>query len=94
MNKKSNKQNLFLTWPVVIISAALLVIGGAFLLWPAANNAPETGGTPQLVVAQPDVDEGYLQYDTPIQTAFSLRNNGNAPLKILDTPVVELKEGC
>jgi len=73
----------------VAVGAALLIIGGVFLLWPSGDS-----GTPKLTVPQSTIDEGYLTYSTPIQTAFTLRNEGDGPLKIVDTPVVELKEGC
>ncbi len=86
---KVNKQTTFPVGAVIIVVAELLVIGGAFLLWPAGD-----GGTAKLAVPQSTIDEGYLAYNVPIQTAFTLRNEGNGPLKILDTPVVELKEGC
>jgi len=84
-----NKQTTFPVWTVVAVAAALLVIGGAFLLWPAGES-----GTPKLTVPETTINEGYLTYSTPIQTAFTLRNDGDGPLKIVDTPVVELKEGC
>ena len=39
------------------------------------------------------VDEGYLQYDVQVRTAFRLSNVGDQPLEILGAPV-KLVEGC
>ncbi|HEX9923254.1 MAG TPA: hypothetical protein VGD99_11380 [Anaerolineae bacterium] len=83
---------------LVVGSAALLIIGGLSVLWasPEAGPgvAPVTGGAPKLVVDQPIIDEGPVKLDTPVRTAFRLRNVGDQPLRILDEPIVELVEGC
>lgn len=75
--------------------ALLLMVGGVALLWPDTGSAPVgVDGTPKVVVDQPVVDAGYQTYDTQIRSAFTLRNEGDAPLTILGTPQVKLVEGC
>ena len=51
-------------------------------------------GTPRLMVDQTTVDEGYVRFNDPVRTAFRLTNAGDAPLRILDTPQVQLVQGC
>ena len=82
-------------WPALLLVGALvLIVGGGLVIWNASNVAPEVAGTPKLAVEDTVVDEGYLTYDTPIQTAFRLRNEGDGLLKILGQPEVVLAEGC
>jgi hypothetical protein len=78
--------------------ALLLIVAGAVLLWPRSsvdpNFVPEVSGAPKLAVDQTLVDAGDVQFETPVQAAFRLRNVGGKPLQILGQPQVELVEGC
>lgn len=79
-------------------SAVLLIIGGLSALWASSEAgpavAPVTSGAPKLVVDQQIIDEGPVKLNTPVRTAFRLRNIGDQPLQIMDEPIVELVEGC
>lgn len=77
----------------VIATAMVLVVGGLSALL-IGNDATPAGGTPRLVVDQTQVDEGYQTYNTPVHTAFKIRNEGDGPLRILGEPQVQLVEGC
>ena len=87
---QSTQRRFSMPWLIVGV-ALLLVVGGLGLLW---SSAGQPSGTPELVVDQTVVDEGYQTYGTPIQTAFRLQNVGDGPLYITGEPVVELVEGC
>jgi hypothetical protein len=58
--------------------------------------SPDTtsGGTPDLVVDQTVIDEGYVKLNTPVRTSFILRNEGDGLLQVLGEPQVQLVEGC
>ncbi len=75
--------------PLLVVGAGLLLVGGAIL-------ALVTGGSraPRLVVEQDVFDYGAVVFETPITTEFTIRNEGNAPLRIAGTPQVEVREGC
>ena len=79
-------------------AALLLVAGGLAVIWVSFSAepgvTPEIAGEPKLVVDQTIVDEGYLKYNTPVQSAFRLSNAGDQPLKILGEPQVVLAAGC
>lgn len=79
-------------------AALLLVAGGLAVIWVSSSAepgvTPEIAGEPKLVVDQTIVDEGYLKYNTPVQSAFRLSNAGDQPLKILGEPQVVLAAGC
>ncbi len=47
-----------------------------------------------MMVDQTTVDEGYVKFDVPVRTAFRLTNAGDAALRILETPQVQLVQGC
>ena len=79
-------------WAVVAVGV-LAVVGGLSLLLTANNSVPEDG-TPQIVVDQTVIDEGYQKLNNTVRTSFTLRNEGDAPLQILGEPQVELVEGC
>ena len=82
------------TWLVVAIALALvLIVGGAAALLITDSAMPATG-TPKLVIDQTVIDEGYQTNNTPVQTAFNIRNEGDGPLQVLGEPQVELIEGC
>jgi hypothetical protein len=79
-------------WAVAAV-AVVLVVGGLTVLLTSPNATAEDG-SPKVVVDQPVVDEGYQKLDKTIRTSFTLRNEGDATLRILDEPQVELVEGC
>ncbi|MCB9108516.1 MAG: hypothetical protein H6633_30355 [Anaerolineales bacterium] len=79
-------------WVVAAAGVIALVGGLAFLL--SSNRSGLEEGTPQIVVDSTTIDEGYQKLDTPVRTSFTLRNEGDAPLRILGEPQVELVEGC
>ena len=85
--------------PIVAGTAVLLVIVGLAIWWSFASSSPETtpqtgNGAPKLAVDRTTIDDGYVQFETPIQATFKLNNTGSQPLKILSEPQVELVEGC
>lgn len=76
----------------------LLIVGGLAAMWgwPGTGPAvtPVVSGSPRLDVDRTEVDEGYIKLGRTIRTTFTLANVGDQPLKILETPQVELVEGC
>ena len=78
------------------LAAVILVVLAVAQPWsedlPPAT--PQVVGSPRLTVDQTTLDAGYVKYDVPIRTAFRLRNVGDQPLKIVDTPQVRLVQGC
>lgn len=100
MSKKKKKRNAtqpksqqsWLLWGA-IAAAVLFVVGGISLLLISGGTEPENG-TPRLVVDQTVIDEGYQKLNTTIRTSFTLRNEGDATLRIQGEPQVKLVEGC
>ena len=94
-NNSSPRQFPWL-WPAAVAGLLLLIVGGV-VVWITSNPqpavTPQVAGAPKLVVDQKEVDEGYLQYDVQVRTAFRLSNVGDQPLEILGAPV-KLVEGC
>lgn len=96
-NKQASPRRLPWLWLVIGV-AVLLIAGGLSLIWasssPGSATAPEITGAPRLAVEQTLIDEGEVKVNTPVRTAFRLRNIGDRPLYILDEPGVKLVEGC
>jgi len=97
-NKRSaappKSQKSWLLWGA-IAAAVLFVVGGLSLLLISGNtNTEPENGTPKLVVDQTVIDEGYQKLNTTIRTSFTLRNEGDATLRIQGEPQVKLVEGC
>jgi hypothetical protein len=83
---------------IAVGSALLLVAGGLAFVWSSdqtdPNFTPEVTGSPRLSVEQTEIDEGDIELNKTIRTAFRLKNVGDQPLYIKGEPVVELVEGC
>ena len=100
MNKKTRHKSSKaasagqLPWLSLVAGGAiLLIIVGLAIWWASAGSSPAaapqtSGGTPRLAVDRTTIDDGYVKFETPIQAAFNVRNNGTQPLQ------VELIEGC
>ena len=58
------------------------------------QDSTPAAGTPRLMVDQATVDEGYVKFNVSVRTAFRLTNSGDAALRILETPQVQLVQGC
>ena len=85
-------QRLWRLWFAGAVIVSLAVVG--LSLWLILGETGLENGTPKLVVNQTVIDEGYQKLDESIRTSFTLRNEGDAPLRILGEPRVQLVEGC
>jgi hypothetical protein len=81
-------------WLWAIAAVALVLVAGSLVVLLTSPGATSETGSPKVVVEQPVIDEGYQKLNDPIRTSFTLHNEGDAPLQILDEPLVELVEGC
>lgn len=101
MSKKNRKRNTpqsksqrsWLLWGAAAV-ALLFVVGGLSLVLITGDTTKSENGSPKLVVDQPVIDEGYQKLDKTIRTSFTLRNEGDATLRIQGEPQVKLVEGC
>lgn len=87
--------------PFVVAAAALLlvVLGLALLARPGTPSTATAGptlavNTPRLAMDRTLIDFGKVPLDVPVKATFKLSNVGDRPLRILNQPVVEVKEGC
>ena len=85
-------------WPLVVIAVgATLVLFIWFLAWRGGNSntatAPGTEGA-RLATDREVIDFGAVKYNVPVQATFRLRNTGDAPLRVMGEPRVELVQGC
>lgn len=79
-------------WFAGAVVVMLAVIG--LSMWLILGETGQESGTPKLAVYQTVIDEGYQTLDTVVRTSFTLRNEGDGPLRILGEPQVRLVEGC
>ena len=77
----SPRRPWWVVWAVAT-AAVVLLVGGLTVLLTSNGSEPEDG-TPKIVVDQPVIDEGYKKLDETIRTSFTLRNEGDATLRIL-----------
>lgn len=88
--------------PAWLLPAALVGIGAAIIalaVWliQSGQQPPytaEVSGQPSAAIDQTYFDYGDVRVDTPVETAFRVKNVGDQPLMILGEPRVELVEGC
>ena len=88
-------------WLWLALGGVAVLVVGLLALQPWSGDGdesppvtPQVFGSPRLQVDRTTVDEGYVKYDVPVRSTFRLRNVGDQPLKILETPRVELAQGC
>ena len=99
--KQKRRQSSTRQFPRILLAAGglagiILVVLAVAQPWSGDQPqvTPQVVGSPRLTVDQTTLDAGYVKYDVPIRTAFRLRNVGDQPLKIVDTPQVRLVQGC
>lgn len=78
-------------WAMVAVAVVLVGAAGGWILWAPPEAA---GGTPRLVLDRDTVDLGSVPFETPARVVFTLTNEGDGALTILNTPRVEAVEGC
>ena len=74
----------------LLLVASLLVAAGV-VAWGFAGSRP---GTPRLTVDRTEIDVGRLDYGVPASAVFTLRNDGDGELRIVDLPPVKALQGC
>ena len=78
-------------WRLHVLTS-LLVAG--VIMWGLADSRGAPTGTPRLAVDRSEIDIGRLAFDVPARAVFTLRNEGDAPLKVVDLPPVKAVKGC
>jgi hypothetical protein len=82
--------------PLIIIIIGLLMIGGALIVTGGGGStvAPKVTGAPAIEVAQSFYDLGDMRFNQTAQVSYQIKNLGDQPLRILETPHVQVIEGC
>jgi cell division septal protein FtsQ len=94
--RKKRQRNILI---FSIAGGLLLITAGVTIAKNAWNNKAdpsliEVSGQPSLKVDKELIDYGDVKLNTNLTFALNLTNIGDQPLKINDTPYVEVKEGC
>jgi len=78
---------------VLVVSLILLSLPSVAGVDP--NFIPKVTGAPGLEVTQAFYDLGDRPFDVPVKVTYNLQNVGDhQPLRILQTPQVQVLEGC
>jgi hypothetical protein len=84
--------------PQIIIGTGALVVAAGLLLatrkGSPSDYVPEYTGGPRIDLGQEVYDYGYVELNTVITTDVEISNVGDQPLRITDTPQVQVLEGC
>lgn len=83
---------LFLLLAALVASAVIAVLA---LSGSAAQRATIDSSAPgRLVVSEPTIDLGRVQFDVLAEARFDLANTGADPVRLVGAPRVRLLEGC
>ena len=75
------------------LTVVLVALGSAGIWWLGqAQNA--VGETPRLAVDRTEMDLGRFPFEAPARAVFVLRNEGSAPLQIVEVSPVRALKGC
>ena len=84
-------------WPLLLwVGGAVILVIAAVLAFqkPPTPNTPAVSGAPSLKLDKQSVDLGDVKLGTTVQVSFIITNVGDQPLRFLQAPYVEVKEGC
>ena len=81
--------------PLIGITIGLLVVVASVIVI-AAHPAgePRVIGAPAIEVEQSFFDLGDMHFNKMAQVTYQIKNVGDQPLRILETPHVQVVEGC
>jgi hypothetical protein len=93
--KAKKKQSLAPLWLGLTGLGLLFIAFWAFF----GNNAQVKGnievkGSPSLKVDNDTIDRGNIKLGTPIRDEIRLTNVGDQPLRFVEAPYIEVREGC
>jgi hypothetical protein len=82
--------------PLIIIITGMLMIGGALIVIGGGRSTvtPKVTGAPAIEVEQSFYDLGDIHFNQAAQVSYQIKNAGDQPLRILETPRVQVIEGC
>lgn len=91
IQRKNNKTPLFF-----VIGGAVILLFAAFFAFQKKTTpfTPEVSGGPGLKTNKEKVDLGDVKLGNPVEVSFTITNVGDQPLRFLEKPYVEIKEGC
>ena len=81
----------------------LLVLTGLGLIlvtvWALLGSSPpktniEVKGAPRLKVETDKIDRGNVKLGTPVRDEIRVTNVGDQPLRFVEDPFIQVKEGC
>jgi hypothetical protein len=75
---------------VVVVLATWSLMSGTR----GSSDAAQVRGGPRLVVDQDLIDFGAVRYGQFVEARFRLKNVGDQPLRLPDSPPIEVVEGC
>lgn len=83
----------------MLAGGLLLIISGVFFAKSTLENRADpslikVSGQPSLKVDQELIDYGEVKLNTNLQFELEITNVGDQPLRISETPYVEVVEGC
>jgi hypothetical protein len=78
----------------IMAAVILLTRPGSNGQTPAAEAGDQAGAGPRLALDREEIDFGQVPVDQMVQAEFTISNNGDQALQILEQPVVQVKEGC
>jgi hypothetical protein len=100
-NRKSPSGSRRSPWAVIIFLGGglllLLALSWVFLSGrdrSASGFVPQVSGAPSLAVDREQIDFGEVKFNQTVTAVFNLTNVGDKTLKIIQDPIIELKEGC
>lgn len=81
-------------WVALGLVVLVVVVVAASGVWWLSAPPSASSGTPRLVLDRDTVDLGHLGFETPARVVFTLRNEGDGPLRIVGVPRVRVLQGC
>jgi hypothetical protein len=87
-------KNLLPVW--IILAGVGLLLVAAWAIWgsQSSNANIKTTGSPRLTVEKDTIDHGDVKLGSTIRDDVRVTNTGDQPLRFVQAPYIEVKEGC
>ncbi|MBX3066362.1 MAG: DUF1573 domain-containing protein [Anaerolineae bacterium] len=91
--QSSRQTSVYLIGGIVLLAVVVFIVARGIVV-SSNTTPPQVTGSARIQVEQTLIDYGDMKYGTHVNPVFQVRNVGDQPLLILNSPKVQVVKGC